>query len=298
MPAWEASASAAANVPGCHAHKCSKRWRREAEGAGSGGVSPPPAAEDASRLSSLPRLFLPLTPPGSSADTAAREGRHPLTTPTASALQHQPPARGLLPQPPPAGFRAPAPGTRCPRPHSGLASSQQQLIMPSADTYPDAWRHRRPPVPPPADAAVARRSPAPLASAHRHLTSAAFYRSLLPPASGPPRQGPGAPVLTQATPPRRSSSECLPLTPGPDACRHRCLPLPSPADTYFAAFANTRGRPAPSAARRHRLLPQTPAATNRDPPSRGPDPLLPTQSWPPCSSLSSYVLQCVYLQTA
>lgn len=40
MPAWEASASAAANVPGCHAHKCSKRWRREAEGAGSGGVSP------------------------------------------------------------------------------------------------------------------------------------------------------------------------------------------------------------------------------------------------------------------
>lgn len=86
----------------------------------------PPAAEDASRLSSLPRLGLPLTPPGSSADTAAGEGRHPLTTPTASALQHQPPA--------------------------------------------------------------------------------AFYRSLLPPASGPPRQGPGAPVLTQASPPRSSSS--------------------------------------------------------------------------------------------
>ncbi|XP_036859013.1 uncharacterized protein [Manis javanica] len=191
MPAWEASASAAANVPGCHAHKCSKRWRREAEGAGSGGVSPPPAAEDASRLSSLPRLFLPLTPPGSSADTAAREGRHPLTTPTASALQHQPPARGLLPQPPPAGFRAPAPGTRCPRPHSGLASSQQQLIMPPADPGPDACQHRYLPLPSPADTDVA---------AFCCQTPNASYPRLMPPPTGTLLAGDRAPSF-----PRRPS---------------------------------------------------------------------------------------------
>ncbi|KAK2501896.1 hypothetical protein MC885_005310 [Smutsia gigantea] len=159
---------------------------------------------------------LPLTPPGRTAAPSAREGRHPRTPPSpakpctrASALHHRPPARGLLPQPPPAGFGPPA---RAPVPSS---SRRPRLLAAAAHgAQPEA---------------------AAGGGVHGEVAGGLAGVGV----------GRGGRCWAAVGGRPRRLSRCLPLTPGRGPCRHGCLPVPSPADTDVTAFADAPRCPAP-----------------------------------------------------
>ncbi|XP_036881491.1 uncharacterized protein [Manis javanica] len=116
-------------------------------------------------------------------------------------------------------------------------------LPPSAKTQPPACT--RPPRPP-ADAAVARQSPAPSNTKAGRDTK---HHSMLPPAApAPPSAEAQTPAATRprAHLPPVPDRRFLLLTPAPASCRHRCPPMPSPADRAFAASTKANRRPVPA----------------------------------------------------